>query len=245
MEDIFTVAVLVLLPSLAAFSGAAEGAEAGPLDALVEVALAAARAGFPALLIVMLGTRVLPRVLLRMSPASATMRSSRSPPSPSLLDLAYLSSSVFGVPPALGAFLAGAVVNEKDTSNQVDADARPLREVFSVLFFVSVGMLFDPGYAVATVPAVVSALLVIVVAKALAAFVIVALLGQLPRVGLTVAAGLAQIGEFSFILVTSASALGLFPDQGLQLVVSAAVVFIALNPFLFEGHRPHREALRS
>ena len=99
-------------------------------------------------------------------------------------------------------------------------------------------MLFDPGYAVANVPAVVAALLVIVVAKALAAFVIVALLGQLPRVGLTVAAGLAQIGEFSFILVTSASVLGLFPDEGLQLVVSAALVSIALNPFLFRTIDP-------
>ena len=237
VEDIFTVAVLVLLPSLAAFSGAAEGAEAGPLDALVEVALAAARAGFFVLLIVIVGTRVLPRVLAYV----ARQRDHEVFTLAAVaiaLGIAYLSSSVFGVSLALGAFLAGAVVNESDTSNQVDADARPLREVFSVLFFVSVGMLFDPGYAVATVPAVVSALLVIVVAKALAAFVIVALLGQLPRVGLTVAAGLAQIGEFSFILVTSASALGLFPDEGLQLVVSAALVSIALNPFLFRAIDP-------
>ncbi len=237
VEDVFTVAVLVLLPSLAAFSGAADAAEAGPLDALVGVALAVVRAGVFVLLIVIVGTRVLPRALAYV----ARQRDHEIFTLAAVaiaLGVAYLSSSVFGVSLALGAFLAGAVVNESDTSNQVDADARPLREVFSVLFFVSVGMLFDPGYAVANVPAVVAALLVIVVAKAMAAFIIVALLGQLPRVGLTVAAGLAQIGEFSFILVTSASAFGLFPDEGLQLVVSAAIVSITLNPFLFRAVDP-------
>ena len=237
VEDVFTVAVLVLLPSLATFSGATDGADAGPLHALVEVALAVGRAGLFVLLVVVVGTRVLPRSLAYV----ARLRDHEIFTLAAVaiaLGIAYLSSSVFGVSLALGAFLAGAVVNESDTSNQVDADARPLREVFSVLFFVSVGMLFDPSYAIANVPAVVAVLLVIVVAKALAAFVIVALLGQLPRVGLTVAAGLAQIGEFSFILVTSASALGLFPDAGLQLVVSAALVSITLNPFLFRAIDP-------
>jgi CPA2 family monovalent cation:H+ antiporter-2 len=237
VEDIFTVAVLVLLPSLAALGGASGAGQAGPLQALVEVILALVRAGCFVLLIVVVGTRVLPPTLAYV----ARLRDHEIFTLAAVaiaLGIAYLSSSVFGVSLALGAFLAGAVVNESDTSNQVDADARPLREVFSVLFFVSVGMLFDPGYAVANVPAVVAVLLVIVVAKALAAFVIVVLLGGLPRVGLTVAAGLAQIGEFSFILVTSASVLGLFPDDGLQLVVSAALVSITLNPFLFRAVDP-------
>ena len=130
------------------------------------------------------------------------------------------------------------MVNESDTSNQVDADARPLREVFSVLFFVSVGMLFDPGYAIANVPAVVAVLLVIVVAKALAASVIVALLGQLPRVGLTVAAGLAQIGEFSFILVTSASALRPLPRRGTPARGQRSARLYHAEPVPLQGHRP-------
>lgn len=237
VEDVFTVAVLVLLPSLAAFGGSAATADAGLLEGLVEVALAIARAGLFVLLIVVVGTRVLPRLLAYV----ARLRDHEIFTLAAVaiaLGIAYLSFSVFGVSLALGAFLAGAVVNESDTSNQVDADARPLREIFSVLFFVSVGMLFDPRYAIENVPAVVAVLLVIVVAKALAAFLIVALLGQLPRVGLTVAAGLAQIGEFSFILAVSANALDLFPDEGLQLVVSAALVSIMLNPFLFRAIDP-------
>jgi CPA2 family monovalent cation:H+ antiporter-2 len=154
------------------------------------------------------------------------------------LGIAWLSYAVFGLSLALGAFLAGAVVSESDTSHQVAADAMPLREVFSVLFFVSVGMLVDPAFLAGHIPAIIAIVAVVVVAKALTAFLIVALLGHPPRVGLTVAAGLAQIGEFSFILATLGLSLGLLPNDGLQLVVSAALVSITLNPFLFRGVDP-------
>jgi monovalent cation:H+ antiporter-2, CPA2 family len=160
------------------------------------------------------------------------------------LSIAYASFAIFGVSLALGAFLAGAIVSESDTSHQVAADATPLRDVFSVLFFVAVGMLLDPSFLLANAPAVVALVLVVIVAKAVTAFGIVELLGLPSRVGLTVAAGLAQVGEFSFILATSALALGLLPEAGVQLVVSAAIVSITLNPLLFRAIDPlsHRLA---
>jgi CPA2 family monovalent cation:H+ antiporter-2 len=237
VEDIFTVVILVLLPSLASFMVGPGLTEAGIVDALAEVALAIARASLFAMLIVVVGGRLVPRLLAYV----ARLRDHEVFTLAAVgiaLGIAYLSFSVFGVSLALGAFLAGAIVSESDTSHQVDADARPLREVFSVLFFVSVGMLFDPGYAIGNLPAIVAIVLVVIAAKALTAFLIVALLGYTPRVGLTVAAGLAQIGEFSFILASSAVMLDLLPPEGLQLVVSAALVSITLNPFLFRAIDP-------
>jgi CPA2 family monovalent cation:H+ antiporter-2 len=236
VEDLFTVVVLVLLPSLASVAGAGT-AEPGPYGALGDVAFALLRAGVFAVLIIVVGVRVLPRLLAYV----AGLRDHELFTLAAVaiaLGIAYVSYAVFGVSLALGAFLAGAVVSESDTSHQVAADALPLREVFSVLFFVSVGMLFDPTFLVANIPAIVAVILVVIVAKAIAAFAIVAMLGEQPRVGLTVAAGLAQIGEFSFILATSAYVLGIFPADGLQLVVSAAIVSITINPFLFAAIDP-------
>jgi CPA2 family monovalent cation:H+ antiporter-2 len=236
VEDLFTVIVLVLLPSFAVLSSA-RGSDDGLATAVGDVAFALARAGILALLIVVVGARVMPRLLTYV----ARLRDNELFTLAAVaiaIGIAYLSYSVFGVSLALGAFLAGAVVSESDTSHQVAADAQPLREVFSVLFFVSVGMLLDPSQALGNIPAVAAIVLIVMAAKPAAAFAVVALLGQPPRVGLTVAAGIGQIGEFAFILATSALSLGLLPDAGFQLVVSAAVVSISLNPFLFAAIDP-------
>jgi CPA2 family monovalent cation:H+ antiporter-2 len=236
VEDLFTVVVLVLLPSVATLSGAAD-AGAGALTLLGDVVLALASAGALAVLVIVVGTRVVPRLLA----FTARLRDRELFTLTAVaiaLGIAYLSYAAFGVSLALGAFLAGAVVRESDTSHQVAADSRPLQEVFSVLFFVSVGMLLDPAYLLANVPAVAAIVAVVIVAKSVAAFAIVALLGEQPRVGLTVAAGLAQVGEFSFILATTALGLGLMPEDGVQLVVSAAIVSITLNPLLFAAIDP-------
>jgi CPA2 family monovalent cation:H+ antiporter-2 len=241
VEDIFTVVVLVLLPSFAVMSSAV-GSEAGPAAALTEVAIALARAALLAVLVIGVGSRVVPRLLAYV--AGFRDRELMTLAAVAIaIGIAYLSYSVFGVSLALGAFLAGAIVSESDTSHQVAADARPLREVFSVLFFVSVGMLIDPAYLIGNLPAVAAVTVVVVVVKAVAAFVIVAVLGQQPRVGLTVSAGLAQIGEFSFILATTALALGMFPAEGVQLVISAAIVSITLNPLLFAAIDPLARAI--
>ena len=236
VEDLFTVVALVMLPSLAAMTGAS-GAPDDPWGVLGDLAFAILRAVVFAVLIVVIGGRVVPPLLAYV----ARLRDHELFTLGAVaiaLGIAYLSASVFGVSLALGAFLAGAVVSESDTSHQVEADARPLREVFSVLFFVSVGILFDPSFLIESIPAVLAVLVVVLVATPVAAFGIVTILGQPPRVGLTVAAGLAQIGEFSFILATAAYALGLIPEAGVQLVVSAAIVSITLNPLYFAAIDP-------
>ena len=140
---------------------------------------------------------------------------------------------VFGVSMALGAFLAGMVVGQSPVSQQAAADALPLRDAFAVLFFVSVGMLFDPAILLRQPLLLVAALVVVLVGKPLAALAVVALLGYSTRTALVVALGLAQIGEFSFILGDLARHYGLLSDTGFSLLVACALVSISLNPILF------------
>jgi CPA2 family monovalent cation:H+ antiporter-2 len=134
---------------------------------------------------------------------------------------------------ALGAFLAGMVVGQSALSQQAAAEALPLRDAFAVLFFVSVGMLFDPAFVVREPWLVLATLGIVLVGKPLAALVVVALLGYSVRTALTVALGLAQIGEFSFILAGLGLRHQLLPDAGFSVVVACAIASITLNPLLF------------
>jgi CPA2 family monovalent cation:H+ antiporter-2 len=232
VEDLFTVLVLVLLPTIAPLLGGTGDPVTSPEAAFLDVGFALLKAGAFAALMLIIGARLMPRLLASV----ATLHDREIFILAAVavaLGIAYLAYALFGLSLALGAFLAGAVVSESDTSHQVAADALPLREIFAVLFFVSVGMLVDPAYLAANIPAIVAVVLVVIVAKSIAAFTIVLGLGYLPRVGLTVAAGLAQIGEFSFILGTLGLQLGLLPPEGIQLLVSAALISIALNPVAF------------
>jgi CPA2 family monovalent cation:H+ antiporter-2 len=139
---------------------------------------------------------------------------------------------------ALGAFLAGMVVGQSPVSQQAAADALPLRDAFAVLFFVSVGMLFDPAFVVREPALVLAALAVVMIGKPLVALVVVALLGYSTRTALVAALGLAQVGEFSFILGSLARGHGLLPDAGYNAIVACAIVSIAANPFLFRALEP-------
>ena len=161
------------------------------------------------------------------------------------LGIAFVSSSVFGVSLALGAFLAGLVVSESDMSHQAAADALPLRDAFAVLFFVSVGMLLDPTFLLANPLPVLAVVLLIVGMKAITKFAIVTVAGYPTRVALTVAAGLAQIGEFSFIVGTVGRSLGLLPDEGFQLIVAGALLSITVNPLVLRGIDPIEARLRA
>lgn len=237
VEDIFTVVVLVLLPSIAPLIDGVPGQDEAPLDALVDLGLALGRAAIFAAILVLAGARLMPWLLVYVARLRDRELFTLAAVAVAL-GIAYLAYSVFGLSLALGAFLAGALVSESDTSHQVAADARPLRDVFSILFFVSVGMLVDPAFLLENVPAIALLVLVIVAVKAGTAFVIVSLLGHPPRVGLTVAAGLAQVGEFSFILASLGLSLGLVPPAGMQLVISAALISITLNPLLFRAVDP-------
>ncbi|MGH2366856.1 MAG: NAD-binding protein, partial [Chloroflexota bacterium] len=131
-----------------------------------------------------------------------------------------------------------------DLSHQAAADAPPLRDAFAVLFFVSVGMLFDPSVLLANPGRALAVLAIVIIVKPLVAFLIVATVGYPVRTGLVVAAGLAQIGEFSFILAELGRALGLLPEEGYSLVLVGALLSITLNPLLFRGIEPVERWLR-
>jgi CPA2 family monovalent cation:H+ antiporter-2 len=154
------------------------------------------------------------------------------------LGIAYGSSAAFGVSFALGAFFAGVILSESELAHQAGADSLPLKDAFAVLFFVSVGMLFDPMVLVREPLAVLAVLAVIMVGKSLAAFVIVLLFRHPLRTALVVSASLAQIGEFSFILASLGAALGLLPPEGRDFILAGAILSIALNPLTFAGIAP-------
>jgi CPA2 family monovalent cation:H+ antiporter-2 len=234
VEDIFTVVVLVLLPTVAPLL-LGEGGDL--LEPVIGVGVALGKAALFAALMLLVGGKLVPAVL-----AVVARERSRELFTLSVLaiaiGIAWSASAVFGVSFALGAFLAGAVLSSSDMSHQAAADALPLRDAFAVLFFVSVGMLLDPGYLLSEPAAVIAVTLLIVVAKSLAAFGIVVVLGYPVRTGLTVSAALAQIGEFSFILATLGLSLGLIPGEAYQLVVAGAIVSISLNPLVFRLIEP-------
>ncbi len=234
VEDLFTVLVLVLLPALAGPLGgnAPEGAH-GPF---AELGLALVKAAAFVALMLFLGPRLIPSLLVLVARTGSRELFTLGVLAVAL-GIAFGSSEIFGVSLALGAFLAGVVISE-DIGHQAAVDALPMRDAFAVLFFVSVGMLFDPA-AIIDMPLQIGVLVaIVVIGKSLAAFAIVTTFRYPPRVGLTVAAGLAQIGEFSFILVALADNLGLLPPDGTNLVLAAALLSITLNPVLFGAIDP-------
>jgi CPA2 family monovalent cation:H+ antiporter-2 len=154
------------------------------------------------------------------------------------------SAVFFGASVALGAFLAGMVVAQSPVSQQAGADALPLRDAFAVLFFVSVGMLFDPRFVIEHPSLILGGLAIVLLVKPLAALAIVAAVGYPASTSLTVAVGLAQIGEFSFILGELAAKHGLIPEEGRHLLVACALVSITVNPLLFRMIGPAESRLR-
>jgi K+:H+ antiporter len=244
VEDLLAVLVLVLLPSLAPLLGGADATPDAASSAIVGVAIALGKAAVFALLMIVAGARLVPWLMLVVAREGSRELFSLAVLAIAL-GIAFVSSSVFGVSFALGAFLAGMVVSESDMSHQAAADALPLRDAFAVLFFVSVGMLIDPIYLVTNPGPILAVLAVIVFSKALTKLLIVGLAGYPPRVALTVAAGLAQIGEFSFIVGTLSRSLGLLPAAGYQLIVAGALISIAVNPVLFALIPPIERRLRA
>jgi CPA2 family monovalent cation:H+ antiporter-2 len=232
VEDIFTVLVLVLLPSLALM---ADGSgSTNPLLAVGEAMLKAAALGA---VMVLIGARLVPWLLVQVAREGSQEMFTLGVLAVAL-GIAFASSAIFGVSLALGAFLAGAIVGETDLSHKAAADALPLRDAFAVLFFVSVGMLLDPAYVIGHPLAVLGVVALVVIGKSLAAVGISAALGYPLRTGLTVAAGLGQIGEFSFILATAGIGLAILPEDAYQLVVAGAIISITLNPLLFAAVDP-------
>lgn len=239
VEDIITVLALVFVPLMAA--GATVAGEAADPTAeaagagggtLATIALAIGKLVMLVLIVLFAGSRIVPWILAQV----AKLRSRELFTLTVLvlsITIAVGSAVVFGASVALGAFLAGMVVAQSPTSHQAAADALPMRDAFSVLFFVAVGMLLDPAFLFNHPAMIGCALAIVLIAKPLAALIIVAILGYPVRTALTVAIGLAQIGEFSFILGQVAYAHNLIPDEGRQILVGTAMISITLNPLLF------------
>lgn len=225
VEDLFTVVALVVLPALAV-----EQTSAGAVFASLGLALG--KAALFAALVWLVGNRFVSPIMERIARAHSTELFTLTV-FVIALGVAMLAAEVFHVSVALGAFFAGLVVGQSRFGPQATADMAPFRDVFSALFFVSIGMLFDPRVVLEQPWILLASLGIVLIAKPLAALAIVALLRDTRRTALTVAVGLSQIGEFSFILASLGRALGVLPDEGLGILVVAAILSIALNPLLF------------
>ena len=236
VEDVLTVVVLVLIPALGTTtSGDGSSAAAGSATAgafLVALLLALLKLGALVAVLLLAGSRVIPWIMVRV----ARLRSRELfTLTVMVMAIAVAAASyfVFGASMALGAFLAGMVVGRSPVSHQAAADALPLRDAFAVLFFTSVGMLFDWRFVVERPLMLMAGLGIVMIGKPLAALVIVALIGYPARTAMVVALALAQIGEFSFILSDAGRANGLIDDDGHSLLVACAIISITLNPLLF------------
>ncbi len=238
VEDLAMVLVLVLLPALA---GALGGTEAGAGAAglwltlgrtLLEVAV------FVALMLVV-GRRVFPWLLWQVTKTGSRELFTLCVIA-AAVTIAYGSAALFGVSFALGAFFAGMVLRESEFSHRAADESLPLRDAFAVLFFVSVGMLFDPRVLLERPGQVAAVVAIIVLGKSLAASAVVLLFRYPLNTALIVSAGLAQIGEFSFILAALGVSLGLLPPEGQSLILAGALISIALNPLVFSAIDPLR-----
>ncbi|WP_160285467.1 YbaL family putative K(+) efflux transporter [Pseudomonas knackmussii] len=229
VEDLAMVLTLVLLPALAgSLGGSAETSGGVLLPILLTLGKVAA---FVAVMILG-GRRLVPWVLERIA-ATGSRELFTLAVLAIALGIAYGSAVLFGVSFALGAFFAGMILNESELSHEAAENSLPLRDAFAVLFFVSVGMLFNPAILIHEPLPVLATFLVIVFGKSIAAYFIVRMFGHPNSTALTIAASLAQIGEFSFILVGLGVSLHLLPEQGRDLVLAGAILSILVNPLLF------------
>jgi len=233
VEDLVMVLALVLLPVFAGslrgdvVAGGAEAATLWPALGLTLLKVAAF-----VLVMLVAGPRILPWVLQQVEKTRSRELFTLGVVAIAI-GVAFGSSKLFGVSLALGAFFAGVVINESDVRHRVEKRLRPFQDAFSVLFFVAVGMLFDPAILFDAPLRVLAVLAIILVGKTAAAICIVLVLGRTLGTALKVSAALAQIGEFSFILAGMGVSLALLPEAGLSLIVAGALLSITLNPLIF------------
>jgi len=234
VEDLAMVMALVLLPAFAPMLGgheaAGEAAAKSPIWLVLVLTLAKV-AGF-ALIAALVGPRVVPWILIKVARTGSRELFTLSVLALAL-GIALGSAAAFGVSFALGAFFAGVILSESQLSHRAAANSLPLQDAFSVLFFLSIGMLFDPAVLVERPQDVLALVVVIVLGKPLNAMLIVLLLRYPIGLALGVASGIAQIGEFSFILAGLGATYGLVSKEGQSLILAAALVSIAINPLAF------------
>jgi CPA2 family monovalent cation:H+ antiporter-2 len=238
VEDLVTVLMLVLLPALAGPLGG-HGAGHGGGNESLWLALGKTLLSVGAFVAFMLivGRKLFPWFLWKVAKTGSRELFTLAVIA-AAVGIAYGSSELFGVSFALGAFFAGMVLRESALSHRAAEETLPLRDAFSVLFFVSVGMLFDPRVLVEHPLEVLGVIAIILFGKSLAAFLLVLALRYPLNTAITVSASLAQIGEFSFILAALGMSLGLLPEMGQNLILAGAIVSIAVNPLMFKLAEP-------
>jgi CPA2 family monovalent cation:H+ antiporter-2 len=235
VEDLAMVLVLVLLPAFAEALGGQAGAAAhaaGGQGLMVTLGLTLAKVAAFVAVALLLGPRVVPWVLRQVARTGSREMFTLCVLTVAL-GIAYGAAELFSVSFALGAFFAGMVLSESELSHKAAANALPLQDAFAVLFFVSVGMLFDPAVLVREPWMVAAVLLLILVGKSLVALGIVLLMGYPLSTAVFASASLAQIGEFSFILGGLGLTYRLLPQEGLSLILAGALLSITLNPLVF------------
>jgi CPA2 family monovalent cation:H+ antiporter-2 len=243
VEDLAMVLVLVLLPPLAStLGGSADGADANAIWTTLGVTLLQV-GGFVVLMLVV-GRRAFPWILWQVARTNSRELFTLCVVA-AAVSIAFASAALFGVSFALGAFFAGMVMRESEFSQRAAEESLPLRDAFAVLFFVSVGMLFDPSVLIDRPLQVLAVVLVIVVGKSIAACVLVLAFRYPLNTALTVSASLAQIGEFSFILVGLGVSLKLMPAEGQSLILAGALISIATNPLWFSLIAPLQKWLHA
>jgi monovalent cation:H+ antiporter-2, CPA2 family len=240
VEDLVTVLMLVLLPALA---GPLGGKGTGG-NLWVALATTLAQVGAFVALMLLVGRKLFPWFLWRVARTNSRELFTLAVIA-AAVGIAYGSAELFGVSFALGAFFAGMVLRESALAHRAATESLPLRDAFSVLFFVSVGMLFDPAVLSEHPFQVLAVLAVVVAGKSLAAFALVLGLRYPLATAITVSASLAQIGEFSFILAALGRSLDLLPAAGQNLILAGAILSIALNPLLFKAAGPFLAWMRS
>lgn len=230
VEDLAMVLALVLLPALASVMNESDGGGASSLILPLGLTLLKVAAFIGVMLVI--GRRVIPAALHWVA-HTGSRELFRLAVLAIALGVAFGSTYAFDVSFALGAFFAGMILGETPLSRRATEETLPLRDAFAVLFFVSVGMLFDPKVVVEQPLPLLATVGIIIIGKSVAAFTIVRAFGHSSDKALTISASLAQIGEFSFILAALGTQLGMLPQEGRDLILAGAIISIFINPFLF------------
>ena len=244
VEDLVMVLALVLLPATAVLLGGNALPNTDPSQSIwVTIGITLLKVtGFIAFMLI-IGKRLVPMIMQFVARLGSRELFTLTVVA-AAVSIAYGSYAVFGVSMALGAFFAGMVVKESDFSHRAEEETLPLREIFSILFFVSVGMLFDPRILVEEPLHILAVVAIIMVGKTLAAMALVLFFRYPINTALTVGASLAQIGEFSFILATLGLALGLLTPEAQNLILAGALFSITLNSFVFSAIEPAQRWIR-
>jgi CPA2 family monovalent cation:H+ antiporter-2 len=237
VEDLVTVIVLVLLPPLAGSLGGEPVAGSENASLLKTLALTLGQVAIFIGFMMLVGRKLFPWILWQVARTGSRELFTLCVIA-AAVGIAYGATKLFGISFALGAFFAGMVLRESELSHRAAQESLPLRDAFAVLFFVSVGMLFEPSIVIEQPLRLLAVVGIIVFGKSLAAFLLVVVLRYPAKSALMVSASLAQIGEFSFILAALGISLKLMPHEGQSLILAGAIISIALNPVVFAMTKP-------